>query len=64
MLASDRVNFVKTGNPNGGGLVDWPVYNPKDEFWMNLGDAARMERFNSAGVDVIAARQEEIRKAQ
>ncbi|HUJ44877.1 MAG TPA: carboxylesterase family protein [Opitutaceae bacterium] len=64
MLASYWVNFVKTGNPNSGELVNWPVYNSKDEFWMNLGDAARMERFNSAGVDVIAARQEEIRKAQ
>ena len=24
------VNFIKTGNPNGGGLVNWPVYDSKN----------------------------------
>ena len=45
------------------GLSNWPVYNPKDEFWLNIGDTVRLERFNSAGVDFIAGVQEESRHA-
>ena len=63
-LATYWTNFVKTGNPNSAGLVSWPVYNPKDEYWMNFGDTTRMERFNSAGVNFIAEVQEQIRKGQ
>ena len=63
-LASYWTNFAKTGNPNGAGLTNWPVYNPKDEFWLNVGDTVRLERFNSAGVDFIAAVQEELRRAR
>jgi para-nitrobenzyl esterase len=54
-------NFAKNGTPNGPGVENWPVYNPKDEFWLNIGDPVRVERFNSAGVDLIAAVQERIR---
>jgi hypothetical protein len=39
------------------------VYNPKDEYLLNLGDTFEMERFNSAGVDLIAAAKEELRRA-
>ncbi|HTS24485.1 MAG TPA: carboxylesterase family protein [Bryobacteraceae bacterium] len=63
-LATYWTNFAKTGNPNGSGLTNWPVYNPKDEFWLNIGDTVRLERFNSAGVDLIAAVQEELRHAR
>ena len=63
-LASYWVNFARTGSPNGPGLAEWPVYSPKDEYWMNIGDKSGMERFNSAGVDAIAAAQEDVRKAQ
>ena len=61
-LATYWTNFAKTGNPNGPGAHNWPVYNPKDEFWLNIGDTVRLERFNSAGVDFIAAVQEELRR--
>jgi para-nitrobenzyl esterase len=63
-LATYWTNFAKTGNPNSAGVTNWPVYNPKDEFWLNIGDTVRLERFNSAGIDFIAGIQEELRHAR
>ncbi len=63
-LSTYWTNFAKAGNPNGPGLTNWPVYNPKDEFWLNIGDSVRLERFNSAGVDFIAGVQEDLRRAR
>jgi para-nitrobenzyl esterase len=63
-LATYWTNFAKTGSPNGPALVNWPAYNPKDEFWLNIGDTVRLERFNSKGVDFLAAIQEELRRAR
>jgi para-nitrobenzyl esterase len=62
VMSSYWSNFAKNGNPNGPQLVPWPAYNPKDEQWMNLGSLQRMERFNTAGIDIIAAIQEERRQ--
>jgi hypothetical protein len=56
-------NFAKAGDPNGPGLTHWPICNPKDEF-LNINDTVRLERFNSAGIDLIARFQEELRRAQ
>ncbi len=63
-MATYWTNFAKNLNPNGAGLTNWPVYNPKDEYWLNIGDPVRVERFNSAGLDLIAAVQEELRRAR
>jgi len=30
------VNFAKTGNPNGRGLQEWPVYSPKTDMIMDF----------------------------
>jgi para-nitrobenzyl esterase len=32
MMSSYWVNFVKTGNPNGNGLPEWPAYESKDGY--------------------------------
>jgi para-nitrobenzyl esterase len=64
MLSSYWTNFAKRSNPNGAGLTSWPVYNPKDEYLMNVGDNFSLERFNAAGVDAIAAAKEELRRAR
>ena len=63
-LSSYWTNFAKALDPNAPGLTPWPVYNPKDEYWLNIGDTVRLEQFNSQGVDVIAAMQEEHRRAR
>ena len=63
-LATYWTSFTKAANPNGTGLVNWPAYNPRNEYWLNIGDTIRMERFDPAGVDLIAAVQEEIRRGR
>jgi para-nitrobenzyl esterase len=60
-LSSYWTNFAKTSDPNAARLPSWRVYNPKDEYWMNLGDTFGLERFNAAGMDLISAAKEELR---
>ena len=37
-MADSLVNFMKTGNPNGGGLPAWPVYTSANGETMILDD--------------------------
>jgi para-nitrobenzyl esterase len=43
-MASYWVNFATTGNPNGQGLPDWPVYSEKADAAMDFGDTAQVRR--------------------
>lgn len=63
-LSSYWTNFARNLNPNGTGLTNWPVYNPKDEYWLNIGGKVHLEKFNSAGIDFIASVQDELRRAK
>jgi para-nitrobenzyl esterase len=38
LLGSYWVNFMKTGNPNGPGLPEWPAFDPASAVTMELGD--------------------------
>jgi para-nitrobenzyl esterase len=36
-------NFVKTGNPNGTGMPEWPAYDLKTDILMNIGDVPKAQ---------------------
>lgn len=38
------VNFAKTGNPNGLGLPEWPVYNADSDINMEFSDGIRVNK--------------------
>jgi para-nitrobenzyl esterase len=39
-MAGALLQFMKTGNPNGGGLPHWPKYSSERGETMILGDAS------------------------
>ena len=55
-MSSYWANFAATGDPNGGGLPNWPAYNEKNEKRMNFGDQIAAGPIpNQAALDFIAA---------
>jgi para-nitrobenzyl esterase len=42
-VSSIWTNFVKTGNPNGTGLPEWPSYDPKTDILLNIGDTPKAQ---------------------
>jgi para-nitrobenzyl esterase len=51
-ITSYWVNFAATGNPNGGSLIKWPVYNAKDDQSLEFGDQISVRsEINKPGLD-------------
>jgi para-nitrobenzyl esterase len=55
------VNFIKTGNPNGPGLPEWPTYRPDSNYQLmridvelQAGPEAHRDRY--LALDAAAAR--------
>ena len=44
MMSSYWINFAATGNPNGGGLPEWPVYARDTEQVLEFGDAVQVRQ--------------------
>jgi len=42
-MADSLVAFMKTGNPNGAGLPDWPKYTSADGETMVLNDVSEVQ---------------------
>lgn len=48
------VNFIKTGNPDGAGLLHWPAYSLKDKQVMLLGDRVQAQTLpDAASLDFL-----------
>ncbi len=53
-LSSYWINFVITGNPNGKGLPEWPLYNTQNAQIMILGDHPKAEIMpDKAALDLV-----------
>lgn len=42
-VSSLWVNFVKTGNPNGAGLPEWPTYDASSDIMLKIGDTVKAQ---------------------
>ncbi len=56
------VRFAATGTPNGNGLPDWPPYDYKKRFYMELGDKVQVKQnLRSASCDLFEKIEEQRR---
>lgn len=53
-ISSYWANFIKTGNPNGSGLPQWPAYSVKTRQVIGLGDPVRAQTLpDAAALDFL-----------
>ncbi len=48
VMSTYWANFIKTGNPNGAGVPQWPAYTTKDKAIVVLGDQVRASTLSDA----------------
>ncbi len=47
-------NFARTGNPNGAGLPDWPLYKPSSDQWMTFNPSIEVKSgLRAAKLDIM-----------
>jgi len=62
-VSSYWVNFATKGDPNGSGLPQWPIYDPKTEVVMRINETPSAGTLpHIAALDVINAHFERLRK--
>lgn len=47
-------NFARTGDPNGRGVPEWPVYAPERDVWLDLNHSIRViEGLRARKLDIL-----------
>jgi para-nitrobenzyl esterase len=62
-ITSYWVNFARTGDPNGAGLVPWPAYDAEKDQSLEFGDQIRVRsQVNKPGLDFYDAYNQSLRE--
>jgi para-nitrobenzyl esterase len=55
-MSDALIAFAKTGNP-ATSAVKWPAWSPTEDVFVNFGDTIQIEKFNTKGMEWLAAHQ-------